>query len=37
VDTVKDFKNLLDQHKKNGGIDLLIKRLNAGLMVLRLA
>jgi hypothetical protein len=31
---VKDFKNLLDQHKNGDGINLLVKRMNAGLMVI---
>jgi len=34
---VKDFKNLLDQNKKADGINLLVKRMNAGLMVINLA
>jgi len=37
VSSVKDFKNLLDQNKKSDGISLLVKRMNAGLMVIRLA
>ena len=37
VASVKVFKNLIDQHKKDGGISLLVKRMNAGLMVIRLA
>jgi hypothetical protein len=34
---VKDFKNLIDQHQKGDGVDLLVKRMNSGLMVIRLA
>ena len=37
VSSVKDFKNLLDQNNKSDGINLLVKRMNAGLMVIRLA
>jgi serine protease Do len=37
VSTVKDFKELIDRHKKDGGINLLVKRMNAGLMVIQLA
>jgi serine protease Do len=37
VGSVKDFKNLIDQHKKGEGINLLVKRMNGGLMVIRLA
>jgi len=37
VASVKDFKNLIDQHKKADGINLLVKRMNAGLMVIDLA
>ncbi len=37
VESVKDFKILLDQHKKSGGVDLLVKRMNAGLLVVHLA
>ena len=37
VVSVKDFKNLIDQHKKGDGVDLLVKRTNSGLMVIRLA
>ncbi len=37
VASVNDFKNLLDQNKKNDGINLLVKRMNAGLMVIHLA
>ena len=37
VASVKDFKNLIDQHKQGAGINLLVKRMNAGLMVIRLA
>ena len=37
VASVQDFKNLIDQHKKEDGINLLVKRMNAGLMVIHLA
>ena len=37
VASVKDFKSLIDQYKKAGGINLLVKRMNAGLMVITLA
>jgi serine protease Do len=37
VASVKDFKNLIDQHKEGDGIKLLVKRMNAGLMVIHLA
>jgi serine protease Do len=37
VDSVDDFKNLIDKHKKDDGVDLLVKRMNAGLVVIRLA
>ena len=37
VASMKDFKNLIDQHKKGDGVDLLVKRMNSGLMVIRLA
>jgi serine protease Do len=37
VASVKDFKSLLDQNKKSDGINLLVKRMNAGLMVIHLA
>jgi serine protease Do len=37
VASVKAFKKLIDQHKKGDGINLLVKRMNAGLMVIRLA
>jgi serine protease Do len=37
VASVTDFKNLIDQHKKADGINLLVKRMNAGLMVITLA
>jgi serine protease Do len=36
VDSVKDFKNLIEQQKKADGINLLVKRMNAGLMVINL-
>jgi serine protease Do len=37
VESVKDFKNLIEQHKKSDGINLLVKRMNGGLMVIHLA
>jgi serine protease Do len=37
VDSVKDFRNLLDQNRNGNDINLLIKRMNAGLIVVRLA
>jgi len=37
VASVKDFKSMIDQHKKAGAINLLVKRMNAGLMVITLA
>ena len=37
VASTKDFKKLIDQHEKGSGIDLLVKRPNAGLMVIHLA
>jgi serine protease Do len=37
VESVKDFNNLLDRQKTDDGISLLVKRMNAGLMVIRLA
>ena len=37
VASVKDFKKLIDQHKNGDGINLLVKRMNAGLMVIHLA
>jgi serine protease Do len=37
IGSVKDFKTLIDQPKKADGINLLVKRLNAGLMVIHLA
>jgi serine protease Do len=37
VASVQDFKNLIDQHKKDDGINLLVKRMNGGLMVIHLA
>jgi len=37
VASVEDFNNLIDQHKKGDGINLLIKRMNGGLMVIHLA
>jgi serine protease Do len=37
VESVKDFKSLIDQHRNGDGINLLVKRMNAGLLVIRLA
>ena len=37
VDSVTQFKKLLDQNKKGDGIKLLVKRMNAGLLVIHLA
>jgi len=37
VESVKDFKTQLDQHTNSNGVDLLVKRMNAGLMVIHLA
>jgi serine protease Do len=37
VASVKDFKKLIDLHKNDEGINLLVKRLNGGLMVIHLA
>ena len=37
VASVKDFKKLIDHHNKGDGIDLLVKRMDAGLMVIHLA
>ena len=37
VASVKEFKNLIDQRKKGDGVNLLVKRMNGGLMVIRLA
>jgi serine protease Do len=37
VASVKEFKNLIDQHKKGDGVNLLVKRMNGGLMVIHLA
>ena len=37
VESVKNFKNLIDRHKNSDGISLLIQRMNTGLMVIRLA
>ena len=37
VASVEDFNNLIDQHKKGDGINLLVKRMNGGLMVIHLA
>jgi hypothetical protein len=34
---VTQFKKLLDQNKSGDGIKLLVKRLNAGLLVIHLA
>ena len=37
VDSVSHFKQLLDQNEKGEGIKLLVKRMNAGLLVIQLA
>ncbi|MGD8364972.1 MAG: PDZ domain-containing protein, partial [Desulfobacterales bacterium] len=37
VASVTQFKKLLDQNKKGDGIKLLVKRMNAGLLVIHLA
>ena len=37
VASVKDFKSLIDQYKQADGINLLVKRMNAGLVVIHLA
>jgi serine protease Do len=37
VASVKDFKQLINPHQDGEGIRLLVKRMNAGLMVIRLA
>ena len=37
VASVRDFKNLIHQYKQADGINLLVKRMNAGLMVINLA
>ena len=37
VESVNQFKRLLDQNKKGDGIKLLVKRMNTGLMVIDLA
>ena len=37
VTSVKDFKELIDRSNKGNGINLLVKRMNAGLLVIRLA
>ena len=36
VVSAKDFKHLIDQNRKADGINLLVKRMNAGLMVINL-
>jgi serine protease Do len=36
VESVDDFKSAIDKHKPSGSVDLLVKRLNAGVMVIRL-
>ena len=36
VDSVQNFKNLIDQYKQADGIYLLVKRMQAGLMVIHL-
>lgn len=37
VASLKDFNNLIDRHKKDDGINLLVKRMNGGLIVIHLA
>jgi len=37
VTSVKDFEELIDRSNKGNGINLLVKRMNAGLIVIRLA
>ena len=37
VESVSDFKKLMKNHKKADGIDLLVKRMNAGYVVIHLA
>jgi len=37
VESVSDFKDLLDRYRDSDGISLLVQRMNAGLMVIRLA
>jgi serine protease Do len=37
VDSVDDFKSAIDKHKPSGRVDLLVKRMNAGVMVVHLA
>ncbi len=37
VDSVSEFKSAIDRQKQSGSLDLLVKRLNAGVMVIRLA
>ena len=37
VGSVKNFQTLIDQYKNSDGISLLVKRMNAGLVVIRLA
>jgi serine protease Do len=37
VDSTEDFKKLIHQHNNADGINLLIKRLNAGYIVIHLA
>ncbi|RPJ76730.1 MAG: PDZ domain-containing protein, partial [Desulfobacteraceae bacterium] len=37
VDSVSEFKSAIGQHKQPDGLDLLVKRMNAGVMVIRLA
>jgi serine protease Do len=37
VASVEDFNNLIDHYKKGDGINLLVKRMNGGLMVIHLA
>jgi S1-C subfamily serine protease len=37
VESVGELKSALDQHKKDGAIDLLVKRADAGVIVIHLA
>ena len=37
VDSVDEFKSAIDKHKPSGRVDLLVKRMDAGVMVVHLA
>jgi serine protease Do len=37
VDSVNEFKSAIDKHKPSGRVDLLVKRMDAGVMVVHLA